>query len=363
MTKKGRLLFSFFLGLALFLSLTYNNCAKMDSKGADNPSLGGGGGGGGGSIPAGLNWFNTKVKPVFQSNCVGCHTNTVNGGTRIFDYVTMKAMLNGASSISNNLILKTSGQINHGVGGNRCSLGLAFTPCKEIAEWWTAEYGAGGGGGGGPPIVASPIANGEIKQVLSYGKITGVAARLGNLNETVTVSIYLDGAMGTGIAVAVGVPANLLFLDSSSPYDGFHKFEIQLPDSALNGRLHDLYAYATSSTGTIAIGTPFTFLAYRRVAQASFNSFTLNCGACHIWKANQGNSTIAEYSAAFDTLGRPAKADGATATNNVFFIKASGGMSHAGGNQCGNISGGCGSISNWWTAEFGNALYPSSRIR
>lgn len=345
------------LAMAAILVLGMMGCQPMHVKnlqnngsgsGGNNSGSGGSGGSGGGSgngsnLPTEQAFFVDNVKTSFEASCIACHaaprlvTGTV-APLSIYEYETMKTMLNnGVSAANNQLINKMRGVVTHG-GGDACSGNLVSGPCKEAMEWYKVEN-----------KVTENGSTGFIDDVSPLGIVRGWAKDPGDENTKLTVFFYVGGPVGVGEA-AGSVVAQEVGLGGQGLN---HYFNHQLPARFRDGTTHQVYAYATeASAGNLLPGTPRDYIAYQQTQEgrdyyaANIQArFTSACGACH----------PTSYEAQFANLISPTPDKGGTATNNGLINKGAGGGSHGGGNRCGNKnSSPCSEFATWWDIEFGN---------
>lgn len=335
------------LGVILIV-LSFNNCGDMQAvqKGTTNN------GSGTGPLPTtpttGPSYYSQIVKSKFTQKCSACHVegfpNSL-GPITIYDYAAMKLKLNsGSSSTSNALMDKVRNLVSH-TGGNLCPGGLNDTPCKEIAAWWGLENGSSTV----PPPNNGLVLRGGIEFNTVNGMLSGFAADPARLNDIVTVTFYVDGAKGAGGIMLGSVSANLSSFDPNYPN---RAFAFQLPNTYLDGRSHNIYAYGRTSAVAeiLLLNTYFVAISYAKSANwntsAVANNIRTTCNSCH----------NLDIQTAYDMVANPLKARGGTTTNNDLYRFASnaGGV-HGGGNVC-NRNNVCQSIPSYWTQEF--AGYP-----
>ncbi len=296
----------------------------------------------------GQDFFTATVEPLFRKSCISCHTeprqaSDVKGPLTVYSYGSMKTQLtNGNGSVTNKLIEKVRGVVQHG-GGDQCKGAVTNSPCKEIAEWWKIEMGANASDSG--------ARIGRVLEVTAGGKVLGWAANPKNLDEQVMVKFYVGGPKGTGTDAGSAM-AFVNAEDEGTP--GFHGFSAELPALHRNGKPNTLFVYATIE-GTEQLlnesGTAYTAWAPTAAGQAYFTGTVLpalnSCAPCHGAKNYNGY-----YASLF--IQPPNK--GGTASNNELINKMGGlnGVTHSGGNSCGgNANGGpCALVQTWWQMEF-----------
>jgi hypothetical protein len=310
---------------------------------------------GGGTTPGpgttgetGEAYFTRAVLPLLEAKCATCHADPrikvdVRGPLSIYSYSKLKSFLTtGTSAADNGLLDKIRNVQSHG-GGNRCTAGLAATPCKELIAWWQFEMGDDDDQGGTAPSAGK---GGKIFDVSSLGRVLGWAADQGDQAAQVTVALYLDGAKGTGTAVGT-VKADKAGADGNTPGD--HAFQFDLPETARNGKPHKLYAYVDD---VLIGGAAFTFTSYaftkagRDYYEANVKGQLAQCAGCH----------TVSYEQQYYSMIAPSPAQGGTATNNQLINKPSqtNGVSHGGGQRCTSANAApCTQFQQWWKLEFG----------
>ncbi len=287
------------------------------------------------TLSAGETFFNNTVKPAFNAKCMSCHNEPRFGGNgplTIYGYGPMKTMLSagGTTSVNNNLINKVQNIITH-TGGNFClPSGIQISPCSEIVAWWQTEFKMGNAG-----------FSGGIDSITATGDVTGSAIDAKNPTAQVSVFFYINGPVGTGTSLGS-------VLTSGTD----HLFTFSVPTAFRDGKPHDLYAYGTAATtNNLLPGAPKTLVAYsqKAVGMTFYNASLLpqlqtKCKNCH----------QVSYSLHYFSLLKPTPFAGGTATNNELINKASGSVSHGGGNLCGTKnSSPCLEMQTWWAKEFG----------
>ena len=317
-----------------------------DSSDPKKPS-GGEQAGGGTSVSGGPKFFATTIKPVFQTMCVNCHADPrqpaeVRAPLSIYSYDSMRALLEKGGGPQDNLLWNTVRNLESHTGGDRCSNGAEASPCKEMASWWTVEFGESAGQG--------TSSFGRISEVTTLGRVYGWAFDPKDTNTQLNVTLFVDGPKGKGTMVGTAM-ANRPGNDGNAPGD--HAFTFDLPDIYRNGKARDLYAYATFGADDKALSTlPTKYTAYA-FSQAGRDFYASNvqgrlggCGGCH---------TIS-YEQQFYSLITPAPNKSGTATNNQLINKPAqtNGTSHGGGQSCSNANASpCADFQRWWQIEFG----------
>lgn len=309
------------------------------------------GGAGAGSDPAaaGPDFFAKEVKPLLQTMCVNCHADPrqpaeVRAPLSIYSYDSMRVLLAKGGAPQDNLFWNTVRNLESHTGGDRCSNGPEASPCKEMAAWWSVEFGATNGSG-------TP-SFGRVSEVTSLGRVYGWAFDPKDANALLNVTLYVDGPKGTGMMVGT-VTANRPGNDGNAPGD--HAFTFDLPEAYRNGKQRDLYGYVTVASEEKVLSTlPTKYTAYA-FSQAGRDFYNANvqgklggCGGCH---------TIS-YEQQFYSLISPAPVKGGTVTNNQLINKASqtNGTNHGGGQSCGNANASpCVDFQRWWQIEFGGS--------
>lgn len=300
---------------------------------------------GGGGPASGQAYFTDVVVPMLQVQCVGCHADPripveVRAPLTIYSYKAMQTLLaSGKGSESNDFHDKVRNLVAH-TGGDRCSKGITESPCKEVLAWWHAEFGDDTG----------PAKIGRINEVTSLGKVYGYAFDPADTTKFVTVTLYSDGPKGTGKAAGT-MTANAGGSDNNTPGD--HAFVGTLPSALLDGKAHDLYAYATIDSVETALSdtaTKFTAYAFsaagRNYYEANVKGQMGTCQACH----------VISYEQQFYSLIAPSPAQGGTALDNQLIDKPSqtNGVAHGGGLKCATAnSSPCSVFQAWWKVEFG----------
>jgi hypothetical protein len=328
--------------------------SRNQNNKSGNDGAGGGkgqsaGGGDGNKSGGGADYFTANVKPVFQTMCVNCHADPrqpveVRAPLSIYSYEAMRALLDQGGGPQDNKLWNLVRNIDSHTGGDRCSNGPDASPCKEIAAWWTAAFGASKGEG--------EASLGRITEVTALGRVYGWAFNPKDASASLDVALYVDGPKGTGTMVGT-VTANKPGNDGNAPGD--HAFTLDLPDAFRNGKQRDIYGYAMIDGQEKALSTlPTKYTAYA-FSQAGRDFYAANiqgrlggCGGCH---------TIS-YEQQFYSLITPSPVKGGTATNNQLINKAAqtNGTSHGGGQSCGNPSASpCAEFQRWWQIEFGGA--------
>jgi cytochrome c553 len=324
---------------------------KRKARSGDTPdpkkSSGSGPVGGGTQASGGPEFFATTIKPIFQTMCVNCHADPrqpaeVRAPLSIYSYDSMLALLEKGGAPQDNLLWNTVRNLESHTGGDRCSNGVEASPCKEMASWWTVEFGKSAGQG-------TP-SFGRISEVTALGRVYGWAFDPKDTSAQLNVTLYVDGPKGMGTMVGT-VMANRPGNDGNAPGD--HAFTFDLPDVYRNGKTRDLYAYAAFGADEKALSTlPTKYTAYA-FSQAGRDFYATNvqgrlgsCGGCH---------TIS-YEQQFYSLITPAPNKNGTGTNNQLINKAAqtNGTSHGGGQSCGNANASpCAEFQRWWQVEFG----------
>lgn len=330
---------------------------KGDSGSADDGSDAGSDGAtdddvdddGGNDEIGGLNFFEKTVLPVFQAQCVSCHTDpglpsSMPAPFTIYSYNLMKAKLGGTTAKDNPLINKMMNKTTHS-GGDRCAGGVSASPCKEVSQWWDLEFGGSDGDGGG----SAAGLTGRIFEVTPLGKIIGWAYDVDDTTKHIDVVFYIDGPPGSGTKIGPTI-ANRGGADNNTPGD--HAFLFDVPTQFRDKKKHTIRAYAVVDGVEIALGSEsYEFTAYA-LSEAGRNFYNQNvanqvsgCGGCH----------VLSYEQHFYALVSPAPSAGGSATNNVLINKAGtrNGTSHGGGNRCGGGQP-CTVFQQWWQIEFGN---------
>lgn len=295
----------------------------------------------------GPEFFAASVKPVFQTMCVNCHADPrqpveVRAPLSIYSYESMRAFLDQGGGPQDNKLWNLVRNIDSHTGGDRCSNGADASPCKEIAAWWTAAFGASKGDG--------EATLGRITEVTSLGRVYGWAFNPKDANGVLEVTLYVDGPKVTGKEVGT-VTANKPGNDGNAPGD--HAFTLDLPDAYRNGKEREIYGYTTINGQEKPLSTlPTKYTAYA-FSQAGRDFYAANvqgrlggCGGCH---------TIS-YEQQFYSLITPSPVKGGTVTNNQLINKAAqtNGTSHGGGQSCGNANASpCAEFQRWWQVEFG----------
>lgn len=312
------------------------------------PGSGSGAGPGGTSGPNGPSFFATTVKPIFQTMCVGCHADPrqpaeVRAPLSIYSYDAMRALLAQGGAPQDNRLWNLMRNMESHTGGDRCKDGPDASPCKEASAWWRVEFGATAGEG--TPSL------GRITDVTSLGRVYGYAHDPKNVMAAVTVTLYVDGPKGTGTMAGTAV-ANRPGDDGNLPGD--HVFTLDLPVAMRNGKQREIFAYVTLPEGEQPLSstsTKYTAYAFSQAGRDFYNANVQGrlggCGGCH---------TIS-YEQQFYALLTPSPVKGGTATNNQLINKAAqtNGVSHGGGQSCGNANAGpCAEFQRWWQVEFGN---------
>jgi len=298
-----------------------------------------------GSNGSGLAFFEQKVLPIFQAQCVSCHADPrqvteIRGPLTIYSYDAMKAKLVvGNSSRDNDLIDKITNKVSH-EGGDRCLGNMEISPCKEIATWHITELGDG--------QTKDPAVNvaGRIFEVTPLGRVIGWAYNPNDTTEELSVVFYIDGASGKGTKLGP-LDANRNGPDNNTP--GNHAFLLDVPLEFRDKKKHTLHAYALINDQEVELGQPYEFTSYApsEAGRAFYNANVANavngCGGCH----------ALSYEQHFYALVSPAPSQGGTAANNVLINKAGtrNGTAHGGGNRC--VGGNpCNVFQQWWQQEF-----------
>lgn len=325
-------------------SATGSNTRPGDTGGGSSSSSSGGS-----TVDTPANYFSKKVLPLFQASCTGCHNDPRQGGLgglTIYSYTQMhRQLMNGTTPDQNQLISKLRDQPSH-QGGDVCSGDNNRSPCFEVKTWFAKELIAKGGTSSSAPL-------GQITVTTVRGQVQGWAVDIGAQASSVVVNFYIDGPKGTGTLIG-SATANLT--NPPSGFSGKHGFLYQIPSQYLNGSSRTLYTDAPSLSGgssTALKESPYSFQLYTPKASNYYTStllpaLTSSCQSCH----TVGSSFLELDSAFYDHLISPLKQLGGSATNNYLHIKASGGMSHGGGNVCGGGSP-CAQIAAWWARELG----------
>ena len=293
-------------------------------------------------------FFLQTVYPLFEQQCTGCHSlpqnpTEVKAPLSIYSYQKMKPLLEaGSSGESNELINKMRNLTAHG-GRDRCGPdGVKASPCLEVTQWWSKEFGKGGN-------IPGSTLKGMLEGVTSNGDISGYAVDSSDLTGTISVAIYIDHLAGSGIA-DVNLIANQIGV--AGGYSGNHRFSTTLANNFRDGKTHTAYAYAVANGQTTLLpGGPLQYLAFSPSAagQSFFNTslkpiFDTKCQRCH----------NTNYSAQYAALILPAPGKGGTALDNNMINFPAGLNQHPGGNLCGSKAGSpCNLIQQWWTLEFG----------
>ncbi len=309
------------------------------------------------SLSAGEEFFETTVKPAFQSRCMICHTEPVNnpplpGPLSIYDYNQMRVkLLNGTTATNNELVQKVQGMIAHS-GGNQC--GGSSPICQNLQDWYAQEMGSTGGGTTTPPNPVNGL-TGMVSLVSSTGKVTGYAGDTTNPSTIVGVNFYLDGPTGAGILLN-NTPFSASEVGFNGGIAGSHAYSFYIPSIYRDGQQYLLYAYAVDPQTSEEVelqGSPYTFTAYIQTI-LGYNYYTNTvkpildnqCASCHAFSYDQNYANLIS----------PSPANGGTAMNNEMINMPSGshmGENHPGGNICGNKNNSpCSEFQTWWDLEF-----------
>jgi hypothetical protein len=328
----------FFTSLIFIAGCTAPDASKKSTSGQSSGSIQPVGSGPG----AGQAFFNSTIVPAFNNSCVSCHKSAASGGTgplTIYTYTSMRTyLLNGPTTANNYLINKLQNFVTH-TGGDQCALsGPLASPCKEVMQWWATEKAS----------AASGI-EGNL-MVLGGNSLSGWAIDVANPSGGVNVSIYVDGAVGSGTLLTT-IQANGNNLNGAGFQQG-HSFIYTLPSTYANGTAHTIYAYGnTPSVNSLFPGPAKSLTGFgQSVAGMNYYNNTVKpllvnkCSRCH----------IVDYDSQWTYLVSPAPNAGGTATNNTLINKASNTVSHGGGNICGSMSQSpCLEMQTWWHDEFG----------
>lgn len=190
---------------------------------------------------------------------------------------------------------------------------------------------------------------GALVAISPLGEIEGWAVDEADLSQTITIAYYVDRPAG-------GTPdgeqlANQAGFDGNQA--GNHRFSFTLEDKHRDGNPHTLTLIMKSATQQGSLfSKPQSFVAYAPSQEGQefyqtelLPSLNLVCQGCHPDEVN--------YNHHYALLLKDPPSQGGTATNNHLITKASGGLNHGGGNQCGNLNGGvCGLLQQWWQIEF-----------
>lgn len=299
--------------------------------------------GAGGEEVDGATFFSETVLPTFEEkNCALCHADPrenppIQGPLSIFSYDAMLSLL-----ADNSLFDKIQNLIPHG-GGDQCEGDIEQSPCKEVLEWWDAEFASDPEKAQDRPVKLL----GEIRLVSVQGTITGWAYDPDAPDANVGVKVYFDGDQATGTLVAE-TSANLAGFDNN--LSGNHAFQTPLPLELIDNSEHNLYVYATIGGEDVLLkGSPYAYTAFAK-ADGGLDFYNNNvrgnlnaCTNCHTF----------DYNAHWASLVNPSPAEGGTATNNLLFNKVSGATNHAGGTFCAAGNGSpCDQFRSWWELEF-----------
>ncbi len=345
-----------FILLLVALLFLFNNCgspaadkgkSNSSSTGGSTGSPGGTGGPGGTVTPppppttAAQDFFKNTVNPMFTARCTTCHTEPRFGGNAplsLFNYTSMRALLlNGTGAINNALTNKTQALFSH-TGSDQCAIaGPLATPCKEIMDWWKIETG-----------LAIKGIDGRIENGGAAGTLQGWAIDIQNPTVKINVVLYVDGPVGTGTLLGtVAASGN----GPGAPFTQGHSFTFTLPANLTNGSAHDIYGYGISAVAANQFPGPAKRLSSYAPTPAGINYFNTTmkpllqskCSSCH----------FVDHAVQYNYLSFPAPNGGGTALNNTLINKISGGVSHSGGNICGNKNTSpCLQMQTWWALEF-----------
>lgn len=292
---------------------------------------------------AAKDFYGSTVLPLFKDpeQCGECHAQPrdnppMPGPLSIHDYGLAKAMLfDGPSSTNNKLLNKARSVETHG-GGDQCG-DFKVSDCKYITEWYEMEKGGSGDKGAGNLV-------GKIESFSFDGTLKGYAADAIDPDATLDVQFFIDGDKDNGTAIDAQVADRSGY---AGGIQGLHVFNFTLPNIHRDGKSHKIYGYGVIGGKLYEMaGSPYDYTAWTPKGAGNFYNGSVNgslgaCKGCH----NPGYSDLG-------TLASPSPANGGTATNNVYYQKAIGGMNHSGGNTCG---GPCqAALQGWWNDEFGN---------
>lgn len=291
---------------------------------------------------AGKNFFISKVNPQLQKTCVTCHAEPriqveQRGPLTIFNYEKMVSKVNKAEWRESELFAILNDETH---GGNYYKSETEVIPL--VLQWREIQFG----------FVAnkdtdatgtSGIATFKLVDVSGAGSVSGYAKHPTDSSQILEVSLYLDGDNTTGKLLGKA-PANL----------AAKLFRFTLDAATRDGCQHKISAYANVD-GTLKQleGSPLDFRAYKPTATAEWNAtkaaFDASCSAsnCH------GNGSVDSRTQAglFNMMMDPNPGKGTTAEKSQLYLKASGGVTHFGGNRCGGGGGPCQQIAAWFNKE------------
>jgi hypothetical protein len=192
----------------------------------------------------------------------------------------------------------------------------------------SAADGGTGTSPGAPPTGHGVV--GAVDSVDVYGKVSGWAREAHNATGVVSVYIFADGNAATGVALG----SVIAHQPGPGGAHGGHYFVYQLPDTWRDGKLHTLYAYASSAIeANLLTGSAQAFVAYMPGAEGEryYNQTLLpllhaRCMPCH----------APSYVDHYKFLVTPTPLDGGSALNNTLINKPSGAVAHFRGNLCGD---------------------------
>ncbi|MGE4106495.1 MAG: hypothetical protein AB7F66_04720 [Bacteriovoracia bacterium] len=183
-------------------------------------------------------------------------------------------------------------------------------------------------------------------------EVSGWAADPDAADEPIRVRFYISTGFPLDLANLASLPSagTVVANDSrtAGAIPGAHGFTFTPPIQYQDGIEHSIDAFAIDpSTGTLQRlpGSPLSYRHESNPARGYFNSQVaplLTCVGCHGFEMN-------DYSRARPHLLSPPPPEG-TRMNNRYFLKASGGLAHGGGNQCATTDL-CERIQTWWDLE------------
>ncbi|MGE0763167.1 MAG: hypothetical protein AB7N80_07815 [Bdellovibrionales bacterium] len=203
-----------------------------------------------------------------------------------------------------------------------------------MIQWHQKEY---------PSMVAG--LTGQLNQVAPSGRITGWALNPTNPAAKVRVYFYMDGPVGSGVALG-NVLANIVDVGA---YSGNY-YSFQIPSQYIDNRTHQLYMYLGDAVASnLSPETPLNYGAYVRTV-AGNNYFNTNilptinsqCNNCHTMNIDL----------AFTNLIIPTPANNGTASTNNLITNARGSEHPFNGCNGGINSGLCAAIQQWWAIQF-----------